>query len=138
MAPVHSLQPFYFFLLFCYVLFLIGRVLPLVVVLSVLESVVGIEITNAGCWCVLDFFNLRPDNGVSHGKIMNNIVVVYCCCVFVCCWKFIKEDNPFYKLALVHGSILGAVFVLTSVGIAVSFSELIKLPFLNSNSISTI
>jgi len=40
-------------------------VVPVVVVLAVVEKVVGIETTNRGCWCVLDFFNLRPDNGVS-------------------------------------------------------------------------
>ena len=49
----------------------VARVIPLVVVLPAVEAVVGINSTNMGCWCVVDFFNLRPDNGVSC-QIMSN------------------------------------------------------------------
>ena len=41
-----------------------SRVSPLLIVLPAVEGVVGIKSANLGCWCVLDFFNIRPDNGV--------------------------------------------------------------------------
>lgn len=40
------------------------RIAPLIIVLPTIESRVGIQKTNYGCWCILDFFNLRPDDGV--------------------------------------------------------------------------
>ncbi len=42
----------------------VARVLPLFILIPAMESIVGIESTNYGCWCVPDFFNIRPDDGV--------------------------------------------------------------------------
>lgn len=40
--------------------------LPALLVLPVTESKVGLEISDDACWCFIDFFNTRPDNGLSN------------------------------------------------------------------------
>ena len=68
-----TLQPLYMYSFFVVLMlihwFLMTRVYPLIIVLPTMEKTVGIERTNYGCWCVLDFFNLRPDDGVSLSVI---------------------------------------------------------------------
>ncbi len=43
------------------------------IVLPATETIVGIDATNYGCWCVLDFYNLRPDDGVRLVGMQSNL-----------------------------------------------------------------
>jgi len=58
--------------------------------LPITETLIGIDATNYGCWCILDFFNLRPDDG-----------------------SFALE-SPFNQFALSQASIIGVFFLLSS------------------------
>ena len=49
-----------------YVILCSIRTVPLIIMVPTMEALVGIDSTNKGCWCIPDFFNLRPDDGVSR------------------------------------------------------------------------
>ncbi|XP_064392891.1 transmembrane protein 116-like [Halichondria panicea] len=75
----------YFFTLAGYIL---SWVLPLFILIPAMESIVGIESTNYGCWCVPDFFNIRPDDGL--------------------------EVSHFQSYAKIHATVLGSTFLVST------------------------
>lgn len=77
--------------------YILSWLLPLVVVLAVTEKEVGIEATHEGCWCIVDFFNLRPDNGLSNA------------------------DSVFNHFAIVQASLVGPFFVLSTIFISLYY-----------------
>lgn len=86
------------------------RVVPLILVLPTVESIVGISSTNNGCWCVLDFYNLRPDDGVSIGVSPQECCIIY---NYVSI-KIYGRNSKFNKLATMHATILGVAFIIVT------------------------
>jgi hypothetical protein len=78
--------------------YVLSWLLPLFVVLPVTESIVGIEATDQGCWCIVDFFNLRPDNGDVSG------------------------NSTFNRFAITQASLIGPFFILTACLIIVYYT----------------
>lgn len=80
------------------IIYIASWVLPVVIVLPAVESIVGINSTNRGCWCVLDFFNLRPDDGLDG------------------------IDSKFNKFAITHATVIGISFLLISILLVVMYT----------------
>ncbi|CAI8055028.1 hypothetical protein GBAR_LOCUS30029 [Geodia barretti] len=67
--------------------YVLSWLVPLLVVLPVTEALVGLESTDKGCWCIVDFFNLRPDNGD------------------------LNTSSPFNTFAIIQADMIGSFFL---------------------------
>ncbi|XP_011404615.1 PREDICTED: transmembrane protein 116-like [Amphimedon queenslandica] len=67
--------------------YLVAWSLPLLLVLPVTESMIGLDIANNACWCFIDFFNTRPGGGpnteISDSDDLATIIAVYSGVTFV-------------------------------------------------------
>ncbi len=78
----------------------------------------GIEKTNFGCWCVPDFFNIRPDDGVSNSS--PSIVSEKLCTYNICAAIFLQlEVSNFHYYAKIHATVIGSTFLISTLLIVV-------------------